>query len=87
MALNEKFFEALAAVANISPGPLGLTWPIRGNPGGSIVFTNVAEWQAFLLLLRLPDDVPQALSHKFERAQKQYLLGRGLAAISSRSGN
>jgi hypothetical protein len=80
MALNEKFFEALAAVANISPAPLGLTCPIPGNSVGSIVFTNFAEWQAFLLRLRLPDDVPQ-------RAQKQYLLGRGLTAISSRSGN
>ena len=74
MAPNVKFLEALAAVADTSPGPIVLPWPIPGNPGGFISFANFAEWQAFVLRLGLPDDVPQVLSHKFERAQKQYLL-------------
>ena len=74
MALNEKFSEALAVVADTSSGPLLLPWPIPGNPGGFISFANFAEWQAFVLRLGLPDDVPQALSRKFERAQQQYLL-------------
>lgn len=74
MALNEKISEALAAVADTSPGPLLLPWPIPGNPGGFISFVNFTEWQAFVLRLGLPDDVPQALSHKFERAQKLHLL-------------
>ena len=74
MALNEKFSEALAVVADTSSGPLLLPWPIPGNPGGFISFANFAEWQAFVLRLGLPDDVPQALSRKFERARQQYLL-------------
>ena len=51
-----------------------LPWPIPGNPGGFISFASFAEWQTFVLRLRLHEDVPQALSHKFERAQKLYLL-------------
>ena len=74
MALNEKFSEALAVVADTSSGPLLVPWPIPGNPDGFISFANFAEWQAFVLRLGLPDDVPQALSRKFECARQQYLL-------------
>jgi hypothetical protein len=73
MALSD-LSEALAAVADRSPRQLILPWPIPGKPGGFISFANFAEWQMFVLRLRLPKDVPQPLSHKFERAQKLYLL-------------
>jgi hypothetical protein len=74
MTLSDTFLEALVAVADTLPEPLVLPWPVSGNPGGFISFAKFTEWQAFVLRLRLPDDVPQALSHKFERAQKLYLL-------------
>jgi hypothetical protein len=71
--LSKNFLDAVAA-ADQSRDPLVLPWPIPGNPGGFISFSNFAEWRDFVLRLSLRNTVPQIVAGKFERSQKLHLL-------------
>lgn len=73
MNLSKNFLDAVAA-ADQSRDPLVLPWPIPGNPGGFISFSNFAEWRDFVLRLSLRNTVPQIVAGKFERSQKLHLL-------------
>ena len=55
-------------------GPITLPWPVPGNPGGFLSFSEAAQWQKFCLSLGLNFVIPEIVAAKFRRAQKLYFL-------------
>jgi len=73
--MQKDLFLDLGILAGVKRDtPLILPWPIRGNPGGILSFSNSAEWQGFLLSLNLPSGIPEIVAVKFRRAQMLYFL-------------
>lgn len=74
MAMTEDFLEGLSMMADRSPGPRHLPWPIPGNPGALVEFSAFADWRDFFMAFRLPGGVPGHMTDAFDRALKIALL-------------
>lgn len=69
-------FERLTTLpSDRTADPLVLPWPVPGNPGGFLSFSNLDEWQKFICGLALHSAPPKIVSLKFQRAQNLYFLG------------
>lgn len=55
--------------------PLVLAWPVPGDAGGFLTFTQPAEWRAFVDRIGIDPRIPQIVQTKFARARVLYLLG------------
>jgi hypothetical protein len=72
MKTTDKLLEALATTER--QDSLQIQWPMPGNIGGIIQFSEFSEWYSFVQKFSLNSAVSQVVASKFERAQKLYLL-------------
>ncbi|WP_318764557.1 hypothetical protein [Agrobacterium fabrum] len=67
-------YERIDIAAGSFPGPRFMAWPVAGNPGGILNFSEYPEWRAMFLSFTLHTAVPRIVTTKFTRALKLHLL-------------
>lgn len=73
--MNDDSFLDIRILSGVRrDGPLDLSWPVPGKPGGFISFSTATQWQQFVLSLSLPAGIPEIVAAKFRRAQMLYFL-------------
>jgi heme exporter protein D len=68
------FLAAVAAAAELVPGPRTIPWPTRERVDDLVHFESYGQWQKFILAFDLPVGVPGVVKDAFDRARKVYLL-------------
>lgn len=74
MHFSKPFLKAIAASADRTDEPLGLFWPMPGNPATWLSFPTFYQWQTFVADYQLRHDAPQVVNEKVERVLKLFLL-------------
>ena len=67
MHFSKSFLKAISASADRSDDPLGIMWPMPGNPTTWLSFVTFDAWQQFVAEYQLRHDAPQIVKDKFTR--------------------